>query len=184
MLGQLARSLPRAASLQITEDTLDFMAAALSDLTVEEINRAGTRAVLQCRFMPTVAELRELAGRSLARAADQPKIASAATLAALREWAEGNEGSIHRDANGQANAWRSLDGEPVDVPASVRESVDGIGGIERLFYALHRPKEWQFFAREFREFQENAAPIAQARAQLTAAPQLALPPVQNQESVN
>jgi hypothetical protein len=56
----------------------------LKDLTPAEMKEAVSHAILNCKFMPTIAELRSFAGRS---AAQQKQLETAVgSVAAEREW--------------------------------------------------------------------------------------------------
>lgn len=57
----------------VSEVTVQAYTLALADLPIEAVERAALRGMRECKFMPTVAELRDLAGG--VRAADRPTLA-------------------------------------------------------------------------------------------------------------
>lgn len=122
-LGALREVLP--SQLELTRAGLALYAAALADLPLPALDRAIAAALTRCRWFPTPAELRELAG--VARPED----------AAIGAW------GIAFRAIGELGAWRSVTFDDALITAAVRH----LGGWE-LFCAM-TPDEIPHRRRDF-----------------------------------
>lgn len=63
LFGTLLAGLAAELRAELTKAQLEVMWLGLQDLTREELELATRRALLECKFFPSVAELRELAGK-------------------------------------------------------------------------------------------------------------------------
>lgn len=142
--------LATAFGRELDADALRLRALGVVDLTREEMERACAMAVRRDRFLPSVAELRAYAGRRELSAEEQRRRDSLEAVGDLRRWALESEADVQRDGFGEASGWR-VAGADCDAPEKVVAAADAVGGPARLFYALRHPREWQHFARDFRE---------------------------------
>lgn len=142
----IMRALCEAFHKSPSDTLLDLYWAALSDIPMERLQEAAVRAVRESRFMPTVAELRSLAGN---------------TAITEEDWAEMGWEALTR----AVNRFRSVTFSDVRVNATIRH----LGGWGEVCNRYHSEDER---ARAFlkRDFLRSFATIAKIRlrSELTA----------------
>lgn len=132
---------------QFKPDTMAMMAEGLAqDLTPEQITAAGRRGVLECKFFPSVAELREFAGAGPVAAKETE------SAEAVQAW-EVCVGWVRR------NAWRTRSPES----GHIAESVPGVeplpdrilaavryaGGLTQVYLSLATGEGLQWLRKAF-----------------------------------
>lgn len=63
-LGKMLAVLAANFRTEVTDMQREAYDMGLSDVSMDALAKAGMRALRECKFMPTVAELRELAGKA------------------------------------------------------------------------------------------------------------------------
>lgn len=120
----------------------EMAVTALSDLTVEQLDIAGSRAVRELKFMPTVAELRALAGLRAPTTQEHEDGESLAAWNMARDWVRKYSWRLHRTAEGiRGIGWRDNAAgrtaeKLVDLPERIRRAVDTAGGPDAIYRHL------------------------------------------------
>lgn len=87
VLLALSDALPRQnGGKPFSPETLEFMAGGLAELPADALKAAASKALNSCRFMPTVAELREFAGCPAPSAAETVRAEELAAWDAVQAW--------------------------------------------------------------------------------------------------
>ena len=144
VLAMLAEALPRANSREpFSPEALEFMAAGLADLPADALERAAARARDTSTFMPTVAELRTLAGCDDATAAQQGRAEELAAWESARQWLRRNAWFMHNPATG-GHDWpdaRQADRVRGSLTPRTEAAVRQIGGADAILADIGGPSE-------------------------------------------
>jgi hypothetical protein len=117
--------LAEAFGRKLTKTTIEAYAIGLRGLSDQQIKKASEAAIQSCKFMPSPAELRELAG--VARVSDRAELAWLALESAM----------------GRLGAYKSVDFDDRVTNAVIRS----LGGWQALFEV--ESKDWEFYRGKF-----------------------------------
>jgi len=143
----------------LSAETLAMMHSAITDISPDDLQKAANVAIMRCKYMPTVAELREYVGCAPYRAQDEQEASALAALVALKAWLDlyaryfENHGFV---LVSYAREWESAM-KPLD-PRTAR-AIEAAGGERRCMEAWHNARnvatgsseKWEWFARDFRK---------------------------------
>lgn len=176
VLGALSESLPRQNGAQpFSPEALEFMAEGLADLPADGLKRAATRARNSCRWMPTVAELRDFAGCSEASIADAERAAEIAAWDQAQAWVRRYRERLRNITTGQLGwtdasdyLWLNAADRPTPIrplPARVEEALRRVGGPDAIQSAWRTDAE-VWLRKSFCEAYRLSAAIQDARESL------------------
>lgn len=141
----------------------------LMDVPLDALRRAVGQAIRSCKFMPSVAELREMADAPGTKAAEQGQshLAWETSCAWLQKWAW----KLRSPESGRIAESHER------VPPLEQRSLSAIrrlGGMTRMYLALGDPDQLQWVRKDFLQEYELAGQV-EAAAQLSAADVKSLP---------
>lgn len=139
----LSEALPRQNSSQpFSPEALEFMAGGLADIPADALTRAAAKARNSCRFMPTVAELRELSGMASATAEGIMRAEELAAWAAAESWVRRYGPRLRNHTTGVIEwaDWRDYDAlpwkrrpEPIKpLPIRIESALRSVGGPDAI----------------------------------------------------
>jgi len=162
--------LAEAFGRELSSEAQVLMTDALSDVPLADLRRACGAALRGCRFMPTVAEILELAGMRQVTGKEQEEAEAHAawdfTCAWLSRWAW----KLRHPATGFLGD--SGAGVP-ELDERMAGALRRAGGINRLYLAMGGDTDdLQWVRKSFLEEYRMAPAIQTARSTMDAAPQL------------
>ncbi len=122
------------------------MIDALADIPFEAVNRAAQQAVLACKFMPTISELRDMAGYGAPKAEQAVQAASHAAFETAAQWVKRWAWKLRSPESG------SLAESHERVPPLEERSLSAIrrlGGMTRFYLGLRDPEQAPWVRRDF-----------------------------------
>lgn len=146
-----------------------LMLEALADVRLDALNLAAQRVILSSKFMPSVAELREMAGAAGTKTAEQSEahLAWERSCAWLKRWA----GKLRSPESGHiAESHERV--PPLDDRSL--GAIRRLGGMTRMYLALGDTEQLPWVRRDFLQEYELSGQIEMVR-QLNAADVKALP---------
>lgn len=166
-LVALSEALPRASSREpFTPEVLEFMAEGLADLSPDAILGAAMKALRVCRFMPTVAEIRELAGCPAITPTKAAQAEAEAAWLRVRGWCVRNRVSNpHSGIFGMPEPGSELGGQ---LSHRELQSLALAGGINRVVCSRDTGDE-QWCRKAFIEAYVLSPAVDDARKSLLAA---------------
>ena len=181
VLAALSECLPRQHGQQpLTPEAMEFMAEGLSDLPAEALRLAVRKARNACKFMPTVAELREWAGAASGKAEDAARAEELAAWSEAIAWLTRYRSRLVNPRTGMmgwsdpahVNAyWRKRPERPIpDLPARVIEAVNAAGGPNTVYLSSLSAEDGPWAQKRFCEAYRLADSLQDARKLLQVAP--------------
>lgn len=166
LLVALGEILPRQnGAAPMSPEALEFMADGLADLPADALTRAATRARNACRWFPTVAELRDMAGCGTPGADDALAAEAMAAWETTRIWCVLNR--VHNVHTGAYSMPEPGAAKPGPLRPRSEHALRLCGGIHRVVCSRDTDDE-KWCRRDFIEAYRLAPAVEDAARQLGA----------------